>query len=154
MLPFEFIKDTPYLALSGELWSVFYEYFNINWSCYRGFLLYLQPYLPLNTFIIARLVLETFSRGLARKAMRSHPDNKVHGANMGPTWVLRYQIGPMLAPWTLLSGHSMSSLENVSYGSLWDILPYRQKKSIQCGAGITRSISSQIFTKDSAWPAR
>ena len=25
MLPFELIKDTPYLALSGELWSVFYE---------------------------------------------------------------------------------------------------------------------------------
>ena len=40
MLPFELIKDTPYLALSGELWSVFYEYFNRNWSCYRGFLLY------------------------------------------------------------------------------------------------------------------
>ena len=26
MLPFELTKDTPYLALSGELWSVFYEY--------------------------------------------------------------------------------------------------------------------------------
>ena len=33
--------STPYLALSGELWSVFYEYFNRNWSCYKGFLLYL-----------------------------------------------------------------------------------------------------------------
>ena len=41
MLPFELTKDTPYLALSGELWSVFYEYFNRNWSCYKGFLLYL-----------------------------------------------------------------------------------------------------------------
>ena len=40
MLPFELTKDTPYLALSGELWSVFYEYFNINGSCYKGFLLY------------------------------------------------------------------------------------------------------------------
>ena len=40
MLPFELTKDTPYLALSGELWSVFYEYFNRNWSCYKGFLLY------------------------------------------------------------------------------------------------------------------
>ena len=38
-LPFELTKDTPYLALSGELWSVFYEYFNRNWSCYKGFLL-------------------------------------------------------------------------------------------------------------------
>ena len=42
MLPFELTKDTPYLALSGELWSVFYEYFNKNWSCYKGFLLYIH----------------------------------------------------------------------------------------------------------------
>ena len=40
MLPFELTKDTPYLALSGELWSVFFEYFNRNWSCCKGFLLY------------------------------------------------------------------------------------------------------------------
>ena len=44
MLPFELTKDTPYLALSGELWSVFYEYFNRNWSCYKGFLLYEVTY--------------------------------------------------------------------------------------------------------------
>ena len=44
MLPFELTKDTPYLALSGELWSVFYEYFNRNWPCYKGFLLYLDIY--------------------------------------------------------------------------------------------------------------
>ena len=37
MLSFELTKDTPYLALSGELWSVFYEYFNRNWPCYKGF---------------------------------------------------------------------------------------------------------------------
>ena len=42
MVSFELIKDTPYLALSGELWSVFYEYFNRNWSCYRGILLYVN----------------------------------------------------------------------------------------------------------------
>ena len=29
MLPFELTKDTPY-----------YEYFNRNWPCYKGFLLY------------------------------------------------------------------------------------------------------------------
>ena len=43
MLHFELTKDTPYLALSGELWSVFYEYLNRNWSCYKGFLLYIFP---------------------------------------------------------------------------------------------------------------
>ena len=45
MLPFELTKDTPYLALSGELWSVFYEYFNKNWPCYKGFLLYIPSHL-------------------------------------------------------------------------------------------------------------
>ena len=45
MLPFELTKDTPYLALSGELWSVFYEYFNRNWPCYKGFLLYFRDFL-------------------------------------------------------------------------------------------------------------
>ena len=65
MLPFELTKDTPYLALSGELWSVFYEYFNRNWSCYKGFLLYvwngalkLQPHLPgVNELIVYSCVL-------------------------------------------------------------------------------------------------
>ena len=42
ILPFELTKDTPYLALSGELWGVFYEYFNRNWPCYKGFLLYVS----------------------------------------------------------------------------------------------------------------
>ena len=37
MLPFELTKDTPYLALSGG----FCEYFNRNWPCYKGFLLYI-----------------------------------------------------------------------------------------------------------------
>ena len=44
MLPFELTKDTPYLALSGELWSVFNEYFNRNWSCYKGFPLYISGF--------------------------------------------------------------------------------------------------------------
>ena len=48
MLPFELTKDTQYLALSGELWSVFYEYFSRNWSCYKGFLLYMQASIDLN----------------------------------------------------------------------------------------------------------
>ena len=33
-----------------------------------------------------------------------YPDCKVHGANMGPNWVLSAPAGPMLVPWTLLSG--------------------------------------------------
>ena len=59
MLPFELTKDTPYLALSGELWSVFYEYFNRNWPCYKGFLLYLPGdlciYLRQSRYVFDRL---------------------------------------------------------------------------------------------------
>ena len=37
MLPFELTKDTPYLTLSGELWSVFYEYFTEIDRVIKGF---------------------------------------------------------------------------------------------------------------------
>ena len=44
------------------------------------------------------------------KSMPSHyiiefPESNGHGANVGPSWVLSAQVGPMLAPWTLLSGY-------------------------------------------------
>ena len=38
------------------------------------------------------------------------PDSKVHGDNMGPTRVLLAPGGPMLAPWTLLSGYWNSAV--------------------------------------------
>ena len=38
---FELTKDTPYLALTVELWSVFCEYFGEKLPCYEGSLLYL-----------------------------------------------------------------------------------------------------------------
>ena len=34
-------KDTPYLALTGELWGVLCEYLWENWPCYKGIALYL-----------------------------------------------------------------------------------------------------------------
>ena len=37
-------------------------------------------------------------------------DIKVHRANMGPIWGRQAQVGPMLAPWTLLSGMVALSL--------------------------------------------
>ena len=36
-------------------------------------------------------------------------DSKVHGANMGPSGADRTQVGPMLAPWTSLSGFALAS---------------------------------------------
>ena len=35
-------KDTPYLALAGELWGVFCEYLWQNWPRYNGTALYLH----------------------------------------------------------------------------------------------------------------
>ena len=32
---------------------------------------------------------------------QSNPDNKVHGANMGPTWVLSAPDGPHVGPMNL-----------------------------------------------------
>ena len=38
------------------------------------------------------------------------PNSKVHGANMGPSGADRTQVGPMLTPWTLLSGVTCSDI--------------------------------------------
>ena len=32
----DFTKDTPYLALTGELWDVFCDDFRENWPLYHG----------------------------------------------------------------------------------------------------------------------
>ena len=37
-----FTNDTPYLALTGELWGIFCEYLWENWLCYSGTALYFQ----------------------------------------------------------------------------------------------------------------
>ena len=43
---------------------------------------------------------------------KAYPDSKVYGANTGPTWVQLAPDGPMLAPWTLLSGY-LSCIINI-----------------------------------------
>ena len=42
-------KDTPYLALSGELWGDFSEYLWENWPRYNGTALYMYNRPPLLT---------------------------------------------------------------------------------------------------------
>ena len=53
MLPFELTKDTPYLALSGELWSVFYEYFTEIDRVIKGFYCIIHFHNQSDTFIIS-----------------------------------------------------------------------------------------------------
>ena len=56
-----------------------------------------------------------------------YPDSKVHGANMGPPGSCRPQMGPMLAPWTLLSVYLFQgdpkfvNLYHAEFTSTWHV---------------------------------
>ena len=52
----------------------------------------------------------------------ANQESKVHGANMGPSGSCWPQMGPMLAPWTLLSGKlgpTMSNEYKVNNGNIY-----------------------------------
>ena len=51
-------------------------------------------------------ILDYQSDRVAGQSVAPDPDSKVHGANMGPIWGRQDPVGPMLAPWTLLTGES------------------------------------------------
>ena len=42
------ISNTPYLALTGELWDLYYENFEENWPFYNGTALCLAPTTPID----------------------------------------------------------------------------------------------------------
>ena len=44
------------------------------------------------------------------------PDSRIHGANMGPAWVLSAPDKPHVGPWTLLSGEFMAWVGNYIHG--------------------------------------
>ena len=65
------------------------------------------------------------------------PDNKVHGANMGPTWVLSAPDGPHVGPINLpirdmlvklrtpfTKTEIMARINNYSHGFLWNALSH------------------------------
>ena len=57
---------------------------------------------------------------LFRLGFGDYPDSKVHGANMGLHGSNRPQMGPMLAPWTLLSGVALpNSLSHYHMSVMW-----------------------------------
>ena len=102
----------------------------------------IHPFISIGTqFVISFLKWKAFfthrflappSRRCGEISHRINPDSKVHGANMGPTWVIgscRPQTGPMLAPWTLLSGKltirvnaTHGVLNHWTCGNYWGIL--------------------------------
>ena len=49
------LKDTPYLALMGEIWCSFCENFGENWPGYNGIALYITNFSELITFNILQI---------------------------------------------------------------------------------------------------
>ena len=87
------------------------------------------------------------------------PDNKVHGANMGPTWVLS---GPMLAPRTLLSGMGYNIEHNSTQSDVspdyfdtfhWSLFPmvqitifqHRFRQCIGAGQGTSHYLNQWLL---------
>ena len=60
-------------------------------------------------FHIQTMMLLRRSLCIAVTSRKIYPDSKVHGTNMGPIWGRSAPDGPMLAPWTLLSGYVLSN---------------------------------------------
>ena len=130
----------PTITLDLKLWSLVLYISSImfwcvsTWSqhssCWGNIRTYFH-YLP---FVETKMIWEIYPMG-------NNPDSKVHGANMGPTWVLlapdgphvarfmgptwgppgscRPQMGPMLVPWTFRSGKDMVILHSWYYDYWW-----------------------------------
>ena len=77
---------------------------------------------------IINLFIHLYSWGLQSMVEDSSPDSKVHGADMGPTWVLRPQMGPMLAPWTLIWGIAHSTSD---YSKTYSVVSLYVLNSVQ-----------------------
>ena len=84
--------------------------------------------------------------------MKRVPDSKIHGGNMGPIWADKAHVGPMLAPWTLLSGVTS---EIACYWGAWFVSLisesedyYRQKTSSRC---ILKPLTGSKYLKREAF---
>ena len=52
---------------------------------------------------------------MVQAARQNYPDNKVHGANMGPTWVLSAPDGPHVGPTNLVIREQLQVLQLVIF---------------------------------------
>ena len=82
MLPFELTKDTPYLALSGELWSVFYEYFNEIDRVIKGFYCRGKKYVQLHEYIDGLVQHCSISSVLALEILQSCTKPSIYRYNL------------------------------------------------------------------------
>ena len=76
-----------------------------------------------------------YTSGLFPWEWSNPPDSKVHGANMRPPGSCRPQMGPMLAPWTLLSGPQFQWCKPERYRlNLSSAKSHKSQQSINCGS--------------------
>ena len=68
-------------------------------------------YIPYNTLRASQTIVTLMSGMLnsVEAEIKPFPDKKVHGANMGPTWVLSAPDGPHFGPMNLVIGISSSN---------------------------------------------
>ena len=84
-----------------------------------------------------------------RKAMLALIAIKVHGDNMGPIWGRQDQGGPMLSPWTLLSGCSSPIFPVASIKLVR--LSFNTLRPRQNGRHFPDDIFKLIFLNENVW---
>ena len=100
-------KSLSEMAPWKALYVTWSKVVTINNSCYFDQLSLWLKAVHLPTFSITRYWF-LYQVNVVRTLLYSNKsllDNKVHGATWGPPGSCRPQMGPMLAPWTLLSGY-------------------------------------------------
>ena len=71
---------------------------------YKFYVRWVPPKHPISSHAMSIAATHSLNGGIDRTS----PDGKVHGAYMGPTWGRQDPGGPMLAPWSLLSGRVLT----------------------------------------------
>ena len=75
-----------------------------------------------------------------------HPDSKVHGANMGPTWVLSAPDGPHVGPMNLAIRVCSSECED-KFNLYPNIRVYRPGADYDMFVGVTPSVCKSLCLK-------
>ena len=79
-----------------------------GWSRYNGWMYFEQEHHWFRLWLVA-----WWNWAITSWLSIDFPDSKVHGPAWGPHGADRTQVGPMLAPWTLLSGLPIKSFNTM-----------------------------------------
>ena len=93
-------KDTTYLALTGELWDVFCEYFWENWQRYNSTTLYFHIPLPLTLESHGPLNRQLNWNSLPERSWNppglEHPSKTVDNSGITPNEKRNHHSGPQV----------------------------------------------------------